>query len=168
MSQFLVFHRNTITGEDFTTPVEADSAYDAQQQLNGRYPQPAYLYLTCFEKTELQGILDDAERWPGVASKPQPTLEQLLQRVTAGVGRLPPLPGRQATQATEAKVQTTTGYGQGRLNDSAKVAAFQQAQAFQQAAKPAPRMAETKPANPLMAKANQGRSVIDVLRALKS
>lgn len=170
MTLYLVFHRNAMTGEDFTTPVEAESPMQAQASLTARYPHPTYQYLTCFAKTELQSILNDAERWPGVASKPQPTLEQMMARVTSGMGKLPPLPNRkptaqpaaQMTQATGASVKVVQGAAHAWGVGAVPLAKVEPATPKKTAAKPT-----AKPASSFMPTANAGRSVIDVLRALR-
>ena len=170
MGLYLVFHRNALTGEDFTTPVEANSPLEAAERLAARYPRPAYMYLTCFEKKELQGILNDAERWPGVSSITQPTLEQMMQRVTARVGKLPPLPNRapaeqpaqQLAQATGAQVHQVRGAAHAWGVGSVPLASTEPAPVKKTAPKPAAMPTET-PYVP----ANANRSVIDVLRALK-
>lgn len=182
MALFLVFHRNVMTGDDFTTPVEAVSKDAAISSLSGRYPNPAYVYLTCFEKAALQGILEDADRWPGVASTPQPTLEQLLSRVTARVGKLPPLPNRQPVEQPAVQVAQATG---GRVENITPTPVavpvptaprtLSMAEALKamkapvvpvSASKPKAAKMEKTPSS-LAASANANRSVIDVLRALK-
>lgn len=196
MATYLVFHRNMVTKDDFATPVDADSKQAAMDALADRYPHPAYVPLTCFEKSALQGILDDADRWPGVASTPQPTLEQLLTRVTARVGKLPPLPNRKPSEQPSAKVSQATGGHVERVRDpapfttptpvpnaaKAPVSVLEALKASktmkglssaQQTPVSKATMASSKPSakapSSLLATppAANGRSVIDVLRALR-
>ena len=163
MSEYLLFFRNTFSGEDFTLPVEAESRESAIFTSQSQYSAPVYLFLTCFGRKELQGILEDAERWPGVPSKPQPTLEQLLQRVTARVGKLPPLPGQKPSAqpvaaATGGRVEATT-LPPRPMQQPAQAAAPRQQMASAASAtrhEPAP-----------LPNVQPNRSVIDVLRALR-
>ncbi|MFZ2586572.1 MAG: hypothetical protein WAZ18_00380 [Alphaproteobacteria bacterium] len=173
MTVYMIFYHNKVTGDDFIVPMDADTEALALEQLASRYPSAAYQYLTCFEKAELQAILTDTDRWPGVASKPQPTLESMLRRVTSGVGKLPPLPNRppaqqptvQVAKATEGYVQAKTGFAKG-LN--IPLAQTTTAVPKTTASKTSAKAGETQPTSSFMAAANANRSVIDVLRALKS
>lgn len=172
---YLVFVRNMHAVEDFSVPVQAQTAHEAQMSLLQRYPTPAYMVLTAFAVTDLQTMLDDAARWPGVASTVQPSLEQLLQRVTSGT-RLPPIhrnqtPAQAVQEApTGARIQSKNDVVPGAMASQAKAAQHGGWQnslsvpevstyAYQPAAKPkaAPVPSPT-----------QGRSVIDVLKALRS
>lgn len=174
---YLVFIRNMQSLQDFSVPAQATSAYAAQAIVMPRYPTPAYMVLSAFTTAELQTMLDDAARWPGVASTVQPPLEQLLQRVTAGT-KLPPLhrnqmPAQAAQQPTGARLQTLNDVVPGAMANEAKAAQYgarntgwqnslNVAEASGYAYQPA---TKTKaPATSPM----QGRSVIDVLKALRS
>jgi hypothetical protein len=165
---YLVFIRNMHALEDFTVPAQATTSHEAQTSVMTRYPTPAYMVLTAFAAPELQTMLDDAARWPGVASTVQPPLEQLLQRVTAST-RLPPLhrnqmPAQAAqTPPTGARLQSRNDVVPGAMANEAKAAQYNAQQVpettvYTYAKKPA---AQT-PASPM-----QGRSVIDVLKALR-
>ncbi len=148
--------------------------------------EPLYTILTCFERNELSDIISDAERWPGVPSEVQPPLEHLLRRVTGGIGKLPPLPNRpqqqqpaeQARMATGGRVQAVSGVVPGVMAREAKIAAAPiravAADVGQQRAATSVRVdtrgSVTKvQAKPLQsAGVGKNRSVIDVLRALRS
>ncbi|MCP5405712.1 MAG: hypothetical protein H6922_05780 [Pseudomonadaceae bacterium] len=168
MAVYMVFLRNMNNGEDFALPVDAESNEEAYMMAEQRHPQPLFAPLTCFSLRELSKMVDDARRWPGVASKVQPTMEQMLQRVNVRIGKLPPMPGQ--APVTEAKLTESRGFARGVMEREAKVATVQhiapvQADAPRKVAakKPAP---APQPAAPVFNK-NQGRSVVDVLRALK-
>ena len=188
---YLVFVRNQTNFRDFAVPLEADSVGGAVALASARYPGPVYHCLTCFASAELQGFIDDAARWPGVPSTVQPPLEDLLRKVTVGT-TLPPLPSvarrvdldadevrvlpeaeaeirRAALQraaAAEARVQQALGTVPGVMEREAKIAMAEGTPAFsdrpRRAAQPPAQAA--KPATPSF---NQGRSVVDVLKALR-
>lgn len=99
MVTFLGFFKNNMTGDEFVAPVDAESRNDAEWMLVRQYPSGVYSLLTIYARKEMEKILADVERWPGLASKVQPTVDQLLSRVTVGT-RLPPLPTRSVNETT--------------------------------------------------------------------
>lgn len=96
MAMFLVFLKNTTDNGDFVAPVAATTHRDAIAAAAARYPSPLYQTLTCYEDSELRRILDDAQRWPGVASTVQPPLADLMRQ-------------KQGAQATMARLAETRG-----------------------------------------------------------
>lgn len=99
MGLFFGFMKNAVTGEEFVAPMEAEERVGAEVLLLRQYPAPAYALLTVYEKRELTRALEQVERWPGVPSKVQPPLEQLLSRVSVQRGKLPPLPQQRVASA---------------------------------------------------------------------
>lgn len=178
---YLVFIRNMQTLQDFSVPAQASNAYEAQARAMPRYPAPAYMALAAFTLKDLQTMLDDAARWPGVASTVQPPLEQLLANVTAGT-KLPPLHRNQppsgaaqgqSQQPTGARIQSRNDVVPGAMAAEAKAAQYgaqnpgwQHATNVPEAQPYAQQPARPKPAP--AASPMQGRSVIDVLKALRS
>lgn len=184
MTSYLVFVRNQATMQDFAVPAEAASVGEAVADAAGRYPGPVYHALTCFTAAELQSFIDDSVRWPGVASTVQPPLEDLLRKVTAGT-KLPPMPkiARRVdlsadevvvlpeaeaaiSEATQARVQALRGAVPGVMEREARIA---QATALPPVSD-RPKRRSTDAAAPAPAAApsfNNGRSVIDVLKALR-
>lgn len=171
---YLVFIRNMQSLQDFSVPATARNAYEAQTSVAPRYPTPAYMILAAFTTAELQAMLDDAARWPGVASTVQPSLEQLLTRVSAST-KLPPLHRGQGAsqQPTGARLQTRNDVVPGAMANEAKAAQQTGWQntlsvpevstyAYQAPVNKAPTTSST------VASPTQGRSVIDVLKALRS
>lgn len=90
MPVFLGFLLNTKTKQEFVAPTEADTRAHAEHNLTLQYPSPLYTLLTTYGRGEMDKILADVDRWPGLPSKLQPTTEQLLQNVSVRKG-LPPL-----------------------------------------------------------------------------
>lgn len=97
MATFLGFYKNNMTGDEFVAPVEAESRGDAEWMLARQYPAGVYSLLTIYARKEMEKILADLERWPGLASKVQPSMEQMMARVRVGT-KLPPLPARSANE----------------------------------------------------------------------
>ena len=114
MALFLGFMKNTVNGEEFVAPAEADDRVGAEVLLLRQYPAEAYALLTVYEKRELTRALEQVERWPGVPSKVQPSLEQLLSRVSARAGKLPPLPN-QRPAAVAAPVAPAAAFDSARI-----------------------------------------------------
>lgn len=186
---YCVFFKNNVTKDEFVLPVQADSREAALMLAVDTYPSPAYTALTAYSDKELREVLSGAERWPGVASKVQPSMESLMARVRVGSG-LPPL----TQKPTAAKVQTTSGIVDGAMSVEAKIAAMKaEFERSRNARVAATYAAKVVAADTLVAKApaaaakkvsaksqsstlaapaptfnpNQGRSVVDVLRALR-
>jgi len=89
---YLVFLLNIQTGEEFVAPVTAPSRAEALARVSAKYPpQQLFAIQTCYPVSELQRLLTEAGRWPGVASAAP---RQLNPRVSFG-SALPPLPGQQ-------------------------------------------------------------------------
>ncbi len=82
MPMFLVFLKNATDGGEFVAPVAAADRKGAVAAVTARYPEPVYTQLTCYEESELRRILDDAQRWPGVASTVQPPLADVMRQKT--------------------------------------------------------------------------------------
>jgi hypothetical protein len=100
MATYLVFLKNTVTHEEFVAPLQAAKREEAMARAAAAYPAPAYSHLTCYGMDEMQRIMADVQRWPGVASKVQPTLETLMRNVRDNTARgLPPMPTRTPVQA---------------------------------------------------------------------
>lgn len=98
MATFLGFYKNNMTGDEFVAPVEAESRNDAEWMLARQYPAGIYSLLTIYARKEMERILVDVERWPGLPNKVQPSTEKLLARVRVS-NHLPPLPQQQAQLA---------------------------------------------------------------------
>lgn len=110
MPEFLGFLRNLADSSEFVAPVQAETREAAAAALGGQYPENFYRLHTVYGRRELTQIMENLNRWPGVASTVQPPLEQLLSRVNGRTGGLPPMPkadaGRvQAVVATPAEPQ---------------------------------------------------------------
>lgn len=90
---YLAFIRNTITGETFMAPSVATTEIQAESVLRETYPSAAYAINLLYPAHEVQKYLGELERWPGLPSKVQPKLTDLLanQRIRAQMGGLPPL-----------------------------------------------------------------------------
>ncbi|HEX2859115.1 MAG TPA: hypothetical protein VHP58_02840 [Alphaproteobacteria bacterium] len=90
---YLVFLQNLKTGEDFVAPATAESQGEALLAVGEKYPPRLYKLQTTYSLTEIERIVADVKRWPGVAtSVPQPLLQQVEKRMGAA---LPPMPGQQ-------------------------------------------------------------------------
>lgn len=125
MAQFVGFMMDMISGEEFLAPVEANSREEAYMMLERLYPGQGYTTTMVQPRADLsKTIAADAKIQPGMA-KPRQPLEQLLARVTAQTGGLPPMP-RMSAPAQPAKLPVA---------DSATVSAVQSAP-LQAAAKP--------------------------------
>jgi hypothetical protein len=118
MPEFLGFLRNLTDASasgganagEFVAPVQAETREAAAAALVGQYPESFYRLHTVYARRELVQIMENLNRWPGVASTVQPPLEQLLSRVSGRTGGLPPMPkadaGRvQAVAATPTEPQ---------------------------------------------------------------
>jgi hypothetical protein len=114
MPEFLGFLRNLTDASEFVASVQAADREAAAAALGGQYPESLYRLHTIYARRELGQILENLNRWPGVASTVQPPLEQMLSRVSgrygSALGGLPPMPkadaGRvQAVAATPAEPQ---------------------------------------------------------------
>lgn len=90
MPIFLGFFINTKTKQEFVAPTEAETRSGAEHNLTLQYPSPLYTLLTTYERKEMDSILANLDRWPGLPSKVQPSMEQLLQNVSVSK-TLPPL-----------------------------------------------------------------------------
>jgi hypothetical protein len=190
MPMFLVFMRNTTSRADFVAAYNSASLENAQEMAKQAYPSPAFSVLTTFAQTEIERIVADLKRWPGVPSN------VVAAKITSHVGQgLPPLPTlKQAVQAvgvqpTGAMVQqikptpatqTSTSNAQAGLTLADAMAALRGKNIVPMQNKPATAPVSTPPASargkavdepvvsasPVQA-ANAGRSVIDVLRTLR-
>ena len=114
MPEFLGFLRNLTDASEFVASVQAADREAAAAALGGQYPESLYRLHTIYARRELGQILENLNRWPGVASTVQPPLEQMLSRVSgrygSASGGLPQMPkadaGRvQAVAATPAEPQ---------------------------------------------------------------
>jgi hypothetical protein len=89
---FLVFMQNATTQADFALPVQAPTRQLAAAAARASYPAPQYALLTTYSLPELQRVVADATRWPGVpsnvAAAKAPAQAGPGQRLT----NLPPLP----------------------------------------------------------------------------
>lgn len=168
---YLVFLKNLITQQEFVAPAQAQSHTDALHAVTQAYPPQVYQQLTCYTQAELTRIIANLQRWPGVASSVQPTLESLLNRPKTSA--LPPMPGRQASanastpapqQPSTSVIQTLKAVRQtGALGGSiTQTRTAASAVAASPAAKKAPVAAPTPAPTP---RANT--SVISVLKAMR-
>ncbi|MFZ2619577.1 MAG: hypothetical protein WAX89_01770 [Alphaproteobacteria bacterium] len=71
MQTYVVFMRNSKTGEEFSVPVNAYSHTEAMTALLATYPARSFIMHTAYAVDELQNTLEHVRRWPGVATKPQ-------------------------------------------------------------------------------------------------
>lgn len=92
MPEFLGFLRNLANESEFVAPVQAADRAAAAAALGEQYPESLYRLHTIYARRELEQILENLTRWPGVASTVQPPLEQMLSRVNGRTGGLPPMP----------------------------------------------------------------------------
>ena len=91
---YLVFLLNIQTGEEFVAPVTAPSRVEALARVSTKYPpQQLFAIQTCYPVSELQRLLAEAGRWPGMTSA-APGKDQVSRRISFGAA-LPPLPGQQ-------------------------------------------------------------------------
>lgn len=97
MTTFLGFFKNNMTAEEFVAPVDAETRNDAEWVLIRQYPQGIYSLLTIYARTEVEKIMTNIDRWPGLASKVQPSIEQMMSRVSVGT-RLPPMPNQRVVE----------------------------------------------------------------------
>jgi|GEM_PF-3908388 len=174
MAVFLGFMLNRVTGEEFVAPCEAASREEAESLFSEEYPEPAYGCLTVYARADIEAILKGFARWPGVPSTVQPPLEELLARVRASDGGLPPLQAkangamltraslervRHAANGHDPKVQALAARLLGHNHNA------QGSRPASKAAEPesAP-VAVTPPPQPAM----QGKSLIEVLKTLRA
>jgi hypothetical protein len=115
MATYLGFLKNLTNGEEFVAPVDTISRDKAESLLRETYPQGIYGLLTVYERREMENILTNIDRWPGVPSKVQPSLEQVLAKVSVSRrGGLPPMPHqRNQAQIDGARVEQVRGAAQG-------------------------------------------------------
>jgi hypothetical protein len=74
--------------------VTADDQDEALLTIGEKYPPRFYKMQTFYTLADMERIIADVKRWPGVASSvQQPLMEQLNRRVVTG-RPLPPLPGQ--------------------------------------------------------------------------
>jgi hypothetical protein len=172
MKTYLMFLQNLKTGEEFVAPVTADDQDEALLMAGEKYPPRFYKVQTFYTLADMERIITDVKRWPGVASSvQQPMMEQLNRRVVTG-GPLPALPGQapvvetrtpvmsaieaiRAAQATGSRLET---------REEAPVAPAQVTRAPAVAAAPKRTVAASiigRPTQPSSA------SVLDVLKALR-
>lgn len=162
MTVYMVFLRNMASNEDFAVPTEAESPQEALLACQQRHPHPLFSHLTTFPLDDVQRMVEDARRWPGVASTVQPSVDDMLKRVNVRIGKLPPLPGQ---HPTAARVEHDRGFSRGVMDQQARMAA---APATVPVPASKPRMAPAAaPASLSTPSHNHGRSVVDVLRALR-
>ena len=183
---YLGFMRNTITGEAFIAPAHGASAAAAESLLRETYPSAAYAITTLYPAQDVQKYLIELERWPGLPSKVQPKLADLLanQRIRAQQGGLPPMPNRvpQPVQApvngfNAAQVDQIRTIAKGMPAETQALAArllagglkAQAAQAPMPAAKPAaaPLGAKIETSSTPAPRAPLGTSLKDALAAMR-
>ena len=89
----LAFLRNIITGDMFIAPAIGATQQQAESAMREVYPSAAYALLALYPASDVQRYLVDLARWPGMPSKVQPSLTDLLanQRIRTQTGGLPPL-----------------------------------------------------------------------------
>lgn len=160
----LAFLRNSITGEMFIAPAIGETQKMAESNLREAYPSAAYSLLAMYPASDVQRYLVELNRWPGLPSKPQPKLSDLLatQRIKTQVGGLPPL-NRTAQQQTyaaglnAAQIEQVRAIAKGMPSETqalaARLLAAPQAQPMQTAPVErthpfAPRPAAVRPAAP--------------------
>ncbi len=90
---FVAFMRNTLTGETFMAPAIGQTQTQAEDMLRETYPSAAYSLNLMYPAQDIQKYMGELERWPGLPSKVQPKLTDLLanQRIRSQMGGLPPL-----------------------------------------------------------------------------
>jgi hypothetical protein len=89
----LAFLRNSITAELFMAPAIGVNATEAEANLRETYPSAVYNLMALYPAASVQRYLADLHRWPGLPSKTQPSLTDLLAslRIRSQTGGLPPL-----------------------------------------------------------------------------
>lgn len=90
---YLVFLQNLKTGEDFVAPATAENQSEAMLAVGEKYPPRLFKFQTCYTLPEIERIITDVKRWPGVASSLQQPLQQQLEKRLGA--KLPPMPGQQ-------------------------------------------------------------------------
>ncbi len=125
MTTMLGFMLNTISHEEFVAPIEAETREEAEFLLAAQYPTGPYKILTIYGQKEMQSILTSLERWPGLPSKVQPKLDDLLTRVRARTGSLPPLkPTPPAKPVLDgARIEQVRDFARGMDKDTQALAA---------------------------------------------
>ncbi len=95
MNTYLVFLRNMATRQDFVAPYAAVSTAAAEAAALQDYPTGQFMLLTTYAETELQAIMVNIQRWPGVPSNVEAAKGKAAGRpaaqVRAAIGGLPPL-----------------------------------------------------------------------------
>lgn len=95
MNTYLVFLRNMATRQDFVAPYAANSAAAAEEAALQDYPTGQFMLLTIYAEAELQAIMANLRRWPGVPSNVEAakgkTAGRPVAQVRASIGGLPPL-----------------------------------------------------------------------------
>ena len=167
-TSYVLFMQNLVTQEEFVASIEAESVGAAKQASRATYPGHAYQVLTCYAEKELQTVLDNLHRWPGVPSKVQPTPEEMSEHVRVKVGGLPPL--RKATAGTvqaERHVETEELSVMMRLMAEQSAARLARLESLKTGSAPraaAPAIQGSKPS----LNSNAGKSVVELLRGLRS
>lgn len=176
MPMFLGFLKNTVTHEEFVAPVEADARGTAEMALAAEYPSAVYKLLTVYERREIEHVLAGLARWPGLPSRVQPTMEQLMARVKVGGRSLPAMPNQPVIpqHIDGARIQQVRNAVQGNSPEIQALAARLLAAGMGHSI-PLPQVAQSQPAHqpipaiqqPAVA-ATAKPTIFEALKALRS
>jgi len=102
---------NRVTEEHFIAATEAQSSTEATAKLRETYPSAAYNIFIVYQAHAVVRYVADVQRWPGLPSKIQPSLTDLLatQRIRTQMGGLPPLPQAPSSSAANAHANPAGG-----------------------------------------------------------
>lgn len=126
----LAFLRNSITGEMFIAPAVGQNQPQAESNLRETYPSAAYALLALYPAADVQRYLIELNRWPGLPSRVQPKLSDLLasQRIRTQLGGLPSLkrsaqPQTYAAGLTAAQLEQVRTIAKGMPSETQALAA---------------------------------------------
>lgn len=168
MAMYVLFLQNLATQEEFVAGIEATDVDAAKLGARVNYPANGYAILTCYAQAELETILTNLKRWPGVPSKVQPAADEVNPRVQVSVGKLPPLRREQPTEGQVAPVQAEELSAMMKLMAQQSAARLQRERAEAQGKPPAlqaaDRVAEAKVAQ--QQAPVQRQSVLEALKGI--
>jgi hypothetical protein len=169
MAMYVLFLQNLATQEEFVAGIDAAGMDAAKLGARVTYPAKSYALLTCYAQAELETILTNLKRWPGVPSKVQPAADEVNPRVQVSVGKLPPLKREQPTEGRVAPVQAEelSAMMQMMARQSAERLRREQAERGEAPAlQPADRVAEAKAVQQPQAAPVQRQSVLEALKGI--
>ena len=176
MATYIVFLKNLKTGEEFAVPhMAADNSHDlAMAELRSQYPANRFAMHTAYTVAELQNIMENATRWPGVASKVQTGTVQAPKRrkdvpmkadsifASGSMLKAKPLP-----QKPKAEAQTKAQTNKMAPKVSPALAAMMKKQQAAAAQQPQAQAAAPAPSTAAPTAGSEGMSVIHRLKMMQ-